>query len=254
MNTIAMPWRSAPVYYYDSLPSTNTRLKEMALAGCQESTVLVAGRQSAGRGRLGRSFLSPEGGIYLSMLLKPDCPPEQTLSLTPCTAVAICRTIQQLYGFAPDIKWPNDLLLHDAKVCGILCESLFLEAQQYLILGMGLNANTPASAFPPDLQQTASSLLIQSGKRLPLSLLAETLVAQLDAMVLSWQNDFRSCLDEYRRLCISCRQPVQLIQNGICQNAYSMEIDEDYALVVRLENGQLSHIHCGEVSLRQVKG
>ena len=117
--------RHAPVYRFDRLDSTNTRLKALAREGAAPGTVLLAREQSGGRGRLGRSFASPPGGLYLSMLLRPACPPERCLSLTPLAAVAARRAVLDCTGLSPEIKWPNDLLLGGKKLCGILTEVRF---------------------------------------------------------------------------------------------------------------------------------
>ena len=151
--------RSAPVLFVEETASTNTLLKELALKGQAPGTVLIARRQSGGRGRLERRFSSPEGGLYLSMLLAPECSAEQSLSITPCTAVAVHRAVSALCGISADIKWPNDLLYNGRKICGILCESVFLNGRQLVILGVGLNVTTPQEAFPQELQDTAGSLL-----------------------------------------------------------------------------------------------
>ena len=130
--------RKAPVLYARSIDSTNNALKKLAAQGAPDGTVLWASEQTAGRGRLGRSFLSPEGGLYLSMLWRPDCPPEKTVSLTSCAAVALCRCLEAWPELDVSIKWPNDVLLGGRKLCGILTEgcttSMPMSLQQEMYL------------------------------------------------------------------------------------------------------------------------
>ena len=114
------PWRDT-LYWYDTIDSTNNRAKELAREGAPHGTVVTSGCQTAGRGRMGRSFHSPEGlGIYLSVILRPNCPPDQLMHLTSCAAVAMCDAVQKVSGLRPGIKWVNDLILNKKKLGGIL--------------------------------------------------------------------------------------------------------------------------------------
>lgn len=234
----------------DCLPSTNSRLKELAMEGAAEGTVLIARRQTGGRGRMERQFVSPEGGLYYSMLLTPTSSPEQSLSLTPCAAVAVHRAIEALCGVSADIKWPNDLMLQGKKICGILCESVFFASQQKLIVGIGINVSTAPEAFGQELADTAASLLSVLGHAPTVDEMAAELTAQLDTVYALWQRDHRAFLKEYRRHCINLGKSVSLIKNGLSRSATALDIDSDYALVVEYPDGEREHIHTGEVSLR----
>lgn len=247
-----MPGRAAPVIVKEQVTSTNSVLKELAIEGAAEGSVLIALRQTGGRGRMGRSFVSPPGGLYLSMLLSPRCSPEASLSLTPCAAVAVQRAIARLSYVQADIKWPNDLLIEGKKVCGILCESFFYQGQQKLIVGVGLNVNTPPEAFTGELSAIAGSLFSVAGKKLSIQRVAEALIEGLDRMYADWQSDHRCCLEEYKRSCINLKRQVLLIRGEEKIKAYAEDIDENYALMVRHENGQMETIKTGEVSLRNV--
>ena len=242
--------RSAPVLFVEETASTNTLLKELALKGQAPGTVLIARRQSGGRGRLERRFSSPEGGLDLSRRLAPECSAEQSLSITPCTAVAVHRAVSALCGISADIKWPNDLLYNGRKICGILCESVFLNGSQLVILGVGLNVTTPQEAFPQELQDTAGSLLSLCGCAPSPDEAAAQLVAQLDEMYLRWQAEPCAFLDEYRQHCVSINRPVSLIRGGAALPAFSLDIDENYALVVEHPDGTRESISYGEVGLR----
>ena len=242
--------RSAPVLYVEECTSTNTLLKELALKGQSIGTVLIAGRQSGGRGRMERHFSSPEGGLYLSMLLSPGCTAEQSLSITPCTAVAVHRAVRSLWGIDALIKWPNDLLYKGRKICGILCESVFFQGRQLLVLGVGLNVATRPEAFPEELRDTAASLLTLCGTAPSLDSAAAELVSQLDGMYALWQGEPGAFLCEYRQHCVNLGREVSLIRNGQPRPARALDIDENYALVVEYPDKTPEHISYGEVSLR----
>ena len=112
--------RQAPVFFQNLVDSTNTRIKQLAAQGAPDGTVYIAAAQSAGRGRNGRTFLSPPGGLYLSMLLRPGCPAEEALSITPMAAVAVCRAVKQVCGLLCGIKWPNDVVLGGKKLLSLI--------------------------------------------------------------------------------------------------------------------------------------
>ena len=136
------PWRSS-IFWFDTVDSTNTRAKELAAAGAPHGTVLIADRQTGGRGRLGRSFQSPAGmGIYLSLILRPNCPAAQLMHLTCAVAVSTCDAVEQTLNFRPSIKWINDLVAQRRKLAGILTE-LSVNPRtgfvDYAVVGIGIN-------------------------------------------------------------------------------------------------------------------
>ena len=143
--------------------STNLRARQLAAEGAADGTVVVADRQTAGRGRLGRSFQSPGGqGIYLTALLRPDLPPERLSPVTAMAGVAVCRAVERLCGVSPGLKWPNDPVLDGKKLCGILTE-LSLEGEtarvQELVLGIGINVSQRPEDFTPEVREIATSLV-----------------------------------------------------------------------------------------------
>ena len=144
----------------DSVTSTNTELIEMAKNGAKEGTVLIASEQTAGKGRTGKSFYSPEGsGVYLSILLRPDFKPEDALFLTTIAAVATAKAIESVSDKEAKIKWVNDVYLDNKKVCGILTESALssdMEKLDYAVVGIGINLCPPEGGFPDDIKNIAS--------------------------------------------------------------------------------------------------
>ena len=140
------------------LGSTNDHLKELARQGAPEGLVVLAERQTAGRGRLGRSFQSPAGlGLWMSILLRPDCPPERLPRVTALTAVACTGAIRSICGVEAGIKWPNDLVCRGRKLCGILTELESDGQGLAVVIGIGLNVAHRREDFPPELRETGTS-------------------------------------------------------------------------------------------------
>ena len=239
---------------FESLDSTNTYLKKRAAGGAPEGTVVIANAQTAGRGRMGRSFASAPGlGIYLSMLLRPSTEAECVQSLTAGTAVAVCRAIERVCGVAPGIKWINDLFLKGKKICGILCESSVKSGSaEYVVLGIGLNVITRPQDFPEELRGTAGSLYSQTGIVYERGKLISAMISELSAMYEAWKTDPRALLDDYRRRCIVLGKTVEVspVTGGVF-TAAAEEISDDFGLVLRLPDGSTSTVHSGEVSISQ---
>ena len=240
--------RQAPVFFQNLVDSTNTRIKQLAAQGAPDGTVYIAAAQSAGRGRNGRTFLSPPGGLYLSMLLRPGCPAEEALSITPMAAVAVCRAVKQVCGLLCCIKWPNDVVLGGKKLCGILTEASTDKDGLFLVPGIGVNVNT--EEFPPELRPVAGSLFLHSGKKTELEDLARALIQQMDELYAAWKADKNAFLEEYRALCVNTGREVLA---GDCP-AKALGIAEDYSLLVEYPDGTKENIACGEVSVRGLYG
>lgn len=243
--------REAPVFCLESVESTSTELKTMADKGAENGTVLVANSQSGGRGRQGRNFISPEGGLYMSMLIRPKCSVESCTQITPLAAVAAWRAVKECTGLDSAIKWPNDLLLGGKKFCGILTELSFdkLGAPQ-IILGIGINLNTPPEAFQGELEDIACSVYSHCGKSFEKNKLLELLLKELDEYILRWQNEGCFFLDEYRQVCCCKDRQARLITGEKSEEVWLLGVEDDFSLRVRYENGETGQIHFGEISLR----
>ena len=240
--------RQAPVFFQNLVDSTNTRIKQLAAQGAPDGTVYIAAAQSAGRGRNGRTFLSPPGGLYLSMLLRPGCSAEEALSITPMAAVAACRAVKQVCGLLCGIKWPNDVVLGGKKLCGILTEASTDKDGLFLVPGIGVNVNT--EEFPPELRPVAGSLFLHSGKKTELEDLARALIQQMDELYAAWKADKNAFLEEYRALCVNTGREVLVGDRP----AKALGIAEDYSLLVEYPDGTKENIACGEVSVRGLYG
>jgi len=163
LNTKALGRR---LHLFDELGSTQDEAKRLAEAGAPEGTLVIAERQTSGRGRMGRSWLSPKGkGLWMSLVLRPDMPVFCTPQLTLLIAVALCRSLRRQTGLDIGIKWPNDLLVNGRKISGILLESSAEEERlRHVIAGVGISVNLGPDDYPPELLPKAVSLMMAAGR------------------------------------------------------------------------------------------
>ena len=247
------------VYRYDTVDSTNTVCKTLAQEGAPDGTVAVADEQTAGRGRRGRSFSSGPGrGVYLSALLRPQLAPEKILPLTALGAVAACDAVERTCGVRPQIKWTNDLVLNGKRLSGTLTE-LSLEGEsgalQYAVIGIGVNCNNASEDFPPELREVATSLYLETGKRVQRAALAAALIEELDKLYAALQSgDTASYLTAYRRDCLTLGREVQLLWQNVKEKVTALDVDDQFGLVVRRADGTVETIRTGEVSVRGLYG
>lgn len=251
--TTECPWRDT-LYWYDRTDSTNTRAKELAKAGAPHGSVLVAKAQTGGRGRMGRSFLSPTGGVYLSVILRPGCTPDKLMHLTCAVAVAGCKAVEEACGVCPDIKWTNDLVFGKKKLGGILTE-LSLDGNgtvEYAIIGIGINCKKPTN-FPTDLQETVTSL-----QEVSAGCTTEILSAKLMEQLWKMDNILFSGKEElmtfYRAHCITLGQEIKVIRGDSVDYGTALDLDADGGLLVRFRDGTEKTVASGEVSVRGMYG
>ena len=245
------------ILYRDSVTSTNDLLKAMAEEGAPEGTVLLAGEQTRGKGRLGRRFASAAGqGIYLSALLRPELPPEKLLPLTGFTAEAMVRAVRRVTGAEARIKWVNDLILNGKKLCGILTESAFFEGRlRYVVVGVGLNVNYDLDDFPEELRDLAGSLKTELGRPFDLAPVAAAMIGELDALYTALlTGDTAPYLAAYRAHCLTLDRDVLLLQNGVSTPARALDVDRDLGLLVRYPDGREALVRSGEASVRGLSG
>lgn len=250
------PWRDR-FHYFDELGSTNDELVRLARLGAPHGTVLLADHQTCGHGRLGRSFDSPFGlGIYMSILLRPDCEPAALMHLTCATGVAMCQAVEKSAGIRPGIKWTNDLVLGRRKLAGILTK-LGLTADgktDWAIVGVGLNCRQRIEDFPPEIQATAGSLRMALGRDVDRGAVAAAMMEGFRSMSETLLTSRAQTLEQYRRDCITLGQDVSLVRGEEVRYGRALDVDELGALVVEFPDGHLETVNSGEVSVRGMYG
>ena len=220
----------------DEVESTNTHLKNLADSAAH-GTAVIARCQNGGRGRVGRSFASPEGGVYLSLLFRTDAAPTH---ITAGAAVAVRRAIKRVCGLEVGIKWVNDLILGGKKVCGILTEM----QGDAIIVGVGINV----TAAPKDVPNGAC--LWDFGARCSVEELAAAAITEQDALA-GGESDFR---EEYLSACLNIGREVLVIRGESRKIAFAEGLREDFSLLVRYPDGSREALSYGEVSLRTPDG
>lgn len=230
--------------HLESVDSTNTLAKKMALDGAKTPLVIVADHQSAGRGRLGRSFYSPKtDGLYMSVLIDPNQSNIDVQTLTHFVATAVADAVDGLCeNTCVSIKWVNDLLIGGKKICGILCESgRGGDGVNYVVIGIGVNLYE--TDFPDDIKDIAGSVYSCTGKKLDRAALAAKIVENIDG----YSKDF---MDAYRQRSAVIGKRVKVINHEGEYFAKALEIEDDGVLIVRDENGEIQRLCFGEISLR----
>lgn len=241
--------------YYKEVDSTNTKAKEWAREGAKDGSLVLADRQTSGKGRNGRIWDSPPGvGIWMSTILRPSLNPQDVPQLSLIAGVAICKAIQQCTGLDAKIKWPNDVVVEGKKVCGILCEmQVIQERVKYAIVGIGINVNT--EIFPQDLPH-ASSLYLLSGKKQDREEMITCLCQYFDSYYKSYEET--ACLtflmEEYKSNCITLNNKVKILDNKESYEAYASDISQEGHLILRLPDGSKKEVFAGEVSVRGLYG
>lgn len=250
------PWADR-ILYFDTIDSTNTQAKGLAAQGAPQGTVVIAGSQSGGRGRMGRSFHSPQDtGIYLSVILRPGCPAAQLMHLTCATAVAMCDALEAASGLRPGIKWTNDLVWGRQKLGGILTElSLASDGSvDYAIVGIGINCAQQPGDFPDEIRSIAASLAMATGKTPDRTAVAAAMIAALKDMSDSLCRNVDAMMDRYRRNCITIGQAISVNQAGSVRYGTALDVDRQGALLVQFSDGHQETVHSGEVSIRGMYG
>lgn len=250
------PWQDS-LLWFDSIDSTNTRARELARQGAPHGTVLIADRQTGGRGRRGRSFHSPAGvGVYLSVILRPHCAPQALMHLTCAAAVAMCEAVESATGLRPGIKWTNDLVYEKRKIAGILTELGFDKGGMvdFAIVGIGMNCCQRESDFPEAIRGIAGSLASVSGQEINRAKVAAAMIDALYRMDQSLMCEKAQLLEQFRSSCITLGQDVSVVRGDEIRRGRALDIDPDGALIVAFSDGHTEAVNSGEVSIRGMYG
>ena len=242
----------AELTVYKETDSTNIRLRELAAAGAKEGTVVAAGMQTKGRGRMGRSFFSPsDTGLYLSILLRPEMTAADAVRITTAAAVAVAEAAEEVGGRDVGIKWVNDVYLDGRKICGILTEASFsLESGgvDYAVCGIGINVYEPEGGFPEEIRDIAGAVLDTP---------AEDARNRMAGLVISkFMRYYRELaedtfLDGYRKRLIWRGEKINLIHGNDKVPARLIDVDERCRLLVEHEDGSRESVSSGEISIRR---
>lgn len=254
---------SEDILFFDKIDSTNSKAYSLAIEGAPEGTVLIADSQLAGRGRMGRQWLSPPGkGIWMSVILRPDLPAHSASLITLAAALSVAQAIQKVTGAEPGIKWPNDVLLEGKKVCGILTEmNTEIDKVHHIILGIGINFSQQAEDFPPEISDSAVSILmyLKNNNRYFKNYLRNDIIREVlvhfdkayenllvgrGSSVIEGWKDYSATIG--KRICVHDRERKYL--------GKAVDIGQDGSLVLETEDGETRKIVSGEISIRGVMG
>jgi len=240
------------IYYFPELKSTNIMAKEKTLhraEGIDESMLIIAERQSAGKGRLGREWFSPAGGIWLSIILYPQLSPSYISRITLMTAVAVVKAIKVCTQIESQIKWPNDILINEKKVCGILTEmSAELDMINWVVVGIGINANIDHQDFPEDIQENTISLKETLGKEISRVKLVQTFLQEFEKHYeILKRREFFSILKEWKLYSHTLGRKIRIDMGEKIVTGDAVDINEEGALILKKGDGELVKIISGTI-------
>lgn len=253
-NMLRTRWAGQSIYYFEETDSTNMQAKK--LKDAVHGTLVAAGRQTAGRGRLGRIWESAANdNIYMTLRLKPNIPVDKAPMLTLVMALSVVQALEDITGMQGNIKWPNDIVVNKKKICGILTEmSADMTGIEYVVIGVGVNVNT--KEFPEEIRATASSLWAECGRRFDC---AEIIARILERFEENYERftqkaDLTDLVDIYHSYLINRNKEVRVLEPGQEYNGYALGIDELGRLLVRVKDGKIEKVFAGEVSVRGLYG
>lgn len=231
--------------------STNDSVKKLGAEGEGEYYLLVSGTQTKGKGRMGRSFYSPEDtGVYFSLLLKPSIDPAEAVLITTAAAVSVCEALEKTGAENPGIKWVNDIFLNGKKVCGILTEASFntkKEKLDYVVLGVGLNMYRPHSGFPDEIKDIAGAVFNDKHEDLRNSFIGFF----INSFIQYYTNiGSKAHCAEYSRRCFVTGMDIYVVSDGRKVPAKALGVDGNCGLAVEYETGEKAVLSSGEISIR----
>jgi BirA family biotin operon repressor/biotin-[acetyl-CoA-carboxylase] ligase len=241
------------IIFLSEVGSTNDLAKKLAGYGAEEGTVVIAETQRVGHGRLGREWVSPAGGLWCSIILRAGLTAGEAVKLVFVAGLAVAETLYRLYGLESETKWPNDVLVKGRKICGILAEmKTKSEIVDFVVIGIGINADFDAKkALPEELWQRATSVKDELRKKVALEQLFCALLEKLEHLYdLFLKNGFAPILEKWKKHAVFLGHKVEIASQTDKLSGLAYDVDEDGALVLKLEDGTLKHILVGDVSLQ----
>ena len=239
------------IQIYKSLESTNKTAKEMAVAGAPHGTVIISDRQTMGRGRYSRSFFSPSGGLYMSIVLRPEVLHfENPTLVTGFAAVSVCEAIESISKKVPQIKWVNDIFIDGKKVCGILTEAVTdfeSGGLDWVVIGIGINVHTRTEEFPNELQSVATSIYPDEN----ISGVRNKLSAEIINRILCFETtpNEAEIFEKYKKRLMILGKEITVIQNQTEYRATAIDVDSVGHLIVKNEKGEIITLFSGEIRI-----
>lgn len=238
--------------YFQEIDSTNNRAKALAAEGYPEGTVVVADMQTAGRGRRGRSWYSPSSeGIYMSVILRPVLPLHEISRISLLTAVAVAETLEEELNLPARIKWPNDILINNKKVAGILSEAVTdMDGIEYIVVGIGVNINNQLQDFPSDFRIAATSARVEAAPSLSRVKVLQALLERLESRYCDLlAGNFAETLQKVKSLSVVIGQELKLDTINGFLIGRAVDIDENGFLLLRDQSGIVHRIISGEITI-----
>ena len=242
---VPYPWefaaRESKIVYHAELPSTMEAAKQLARKGCPDFTTIIAGRQTSGRGRLNRQWFSDEGGLYFTVVLRPDLPPVLSFRVSFLASLTLARTLNEMFGVDVRVKWPNDLLVDERKICGMLSE-LEAEADRvaFINIGIGINVNNDPSGIEP----AATSLKAILGRKVSIK---DIVARYLDAFETRMQTmAYDRVIEEWKTYTVTLNREVRVVTTRDVFTGKAIDVDDNGALVLKCADGSLQKILYGD--------
>ena len=236
------------IHYYSEVDSTNEVAKRLAHDGAPEGTIVIAESQRSGRGRRGKKWISPYGGVWMTIILRPDIPPSKAPQLTLVTGVAVAETLDKECRLDVGIKWPNDILIGEKKVCGILTEAnTNPKGLEYVVVGVGIDLNVDVNAFPPELREGATSLKQELEKEIYSVKLVQRFLENFENLYNEFKNGgFPEILKEWRKLSKTIGSNVEVHKKGRIVRGEAVGITREGVLILEMDDGSLRKVISGE--------
>lgn len=235
---------------HGAIDSTQSEVHRLAASGAPHGTLVVAEEQTEGRGRQGRMWLSPPGrGIWMSLLVRPGMPIALAPQMTLVAATALCRTLRRETGVPVGIKWPNDLLAGDRKLCGILVESVGEDERiRHMAVGVGIDVHLEEGDYPPDLRKIATSLLLETGRRFGRNELSGAFLREFDDLYrLYVAEGFSPIRTLWESLSVTLGRRIRHVAGDRLTEGTAERLDDSGALVVRTDDGERVRLYAGEI-------
>ena len=236
------------IHYFNEVDSTNEVAKYLAEEGAEEGTLVVAEIQNRGKGRRGKTWISPPGGVWMSVILRPNIPPYQASQLTLVTGVVVAKTLKEELNLDVGIKWPNDILIGKKKVCGILTEvNATMDKVNYLVVGIGIDMNVDVPLFPSDLQKGATSLKNELNTEINGALLVQKFLFNFENIYKEFKSGkFPEILNEWRAMSSTIGNSVEVRTRGKTVRGDAVGINKEGILIIEMEDGSLRKMISGE--------